>query len=118
MRLGIVDGNGKIARGHEFVDDAVNGGEELLQVLRHGSFFGHAVEGGVESFGALAIGYVAIKNVKGGGAAFDDQGRGGNGNIEQSSIAVAALGFERDLFAALEALRDPVRFGGAIGWKN
>ena len=81
-------------------------------------FFGDAIESGVEGFGALAIGDVAIDEVEGGAAAVDDQGSGGEGNIQQGAIAVAALGFESELFAALQTLRDPVGFGGAIGRKD
>ena len=118
MRLGIVKSDGEITSGHEFVDDAVDGGEELLEVFRSASLLGDAIQSGTEIFGALTIGNVAIDEVEGGAAAVDDQGSGREGNIQQGSIAVAALGFESKLFAPLQALRDPVRFGGAIRGKD
>ena len=115
MRFRIVNGDGEVAGAHEFVDDAVDGGEELLQVLGGAGLFGNAIEGGAESFGALALGDVAIDGVEGGDFAIDDQRSGGNGNVEQGAILREALGFESDGLAALEALRDPMCFGGAIG---
>ena len=50
----------KLRARHELVDDAVNGGEELLEILGGAGFFGNAIESGAESFGALALGDVAI----------------------------------------------------------
>ncbi len=72
----VVNCDGEIAGGHEFVDDAVGGGEELLEILRGAGLFGDAIESGAEGFGALALGNVAIDGVEGDGAAFDDQGSG------------------------------------------
>ena len=115
LRFRIVNGDGEIASAHEFVDDAVDGGEELLEILGGAGFFGDAIESGTESFGALALGDVAIDGVEGDGLAVDDQRSGGNGNVEQGSVLTAALGFEGDMFAALQALGDPFGFGGAIG---
>ena len=113
-----MNGDRKIAGRHEFIDDAVDGGKELLQILSGAGFFRGTVESRVESFGALAIGNVAVDEVKASAAPVDQQGSGGNGNIEQSSIAVTALSFEANLFAALQALRDPVKFGSTLGRKN
>ena len=39
LRFGIVNGDGEITSGHEFVDDAVNGGEELLEILSGARLF-------------------------------------------------------------------------------
>ena len=104
LRFRIVNGDGEVAGAHEFVDDAVDGGEELLQILRGAGFFGNAIESGAESFGALALGDVAIDGVEGGGLAIDDQRSGGNGNIEQGAVFAAALGFEGEAFAALRGI--------------
>ena len=114
LRFWVVNGDGKIAGAHEFIDDAMDGGEELLQVLGGAGLFGNAIEGGAESFGALALGDVAIDGGEGGGLAIDDQRRVGNGNIEQGAVFGKALGFESDGLAALEALHDPIGFGRAI----
>ena len=118
LGFGIVNGDGEVAGAHEFIDDAVDGGEELLEILGGAGFLGDAVESGAESFGALALGDVAIDGVEGDGLAVDDEGSGGNGNVEQAAVFAAALGFESEAFAALEALDDPLRFGGAIGGEN
>ena len=105
MRFGIVNGDGEVAGAHEFIDDAMDGGEELLQILGCAGLFGDAIEGGTESFGALALGDVAIDGGEGGGLAIDDQRCVGDGNIEQGTVFGKALGFESDGLAALEALR-------------
>src|SRR5580658_4567274 len=101
LRFGIVDGDG-----------------ELLEVLGGAGLFGNAIESGAESFGALALGDVAIDGVEGDGLAVDDEGSGGNGNVEQGAVLTSALSFEGDVLAALEALGDPFGFGGALGGKN
>ena len=77
-----MNGDGEIASRHEFIDDAVDGGKELLQIFGGAGFFCGAVERGVESFGALTIGNVAIDEVKAGATAIHNEGSGGNGNIE------------------------------------
>src|SRR5580698_6876135 len=118
LRLRIVNGDGKIARRHEFVDDAVDGGKELLQILSGAGFFGDGKESGIQSLGALAIGDIAIDEVVGCTAAVDDQGSGGERDIEQGSVAVATLSFEGKRFATLQTLCDPLRFRGAIWGKN
>src|SRR5207248_2075679 len=84
LRFGVEDGDGKVAGADEFVDDAVDGGEELLEILYGAGFLGDAIKSGAESLGALAAGDVAIQGVEGGGATADDKGGGGNGNIEQN----------------------------------
>src|SRR6267154_2303707 len=112
-----MNGDGKVAGAHEFVDDAVNGGEELLKILCGAGFFGNAIESGAESFGTLALRDIAIYGVEGGGPAVDDKGGAGDRNVEQGSIFVAALGFESQAFGALQALHDPLRLGGPF-WRK
>lgn len=73
LRFRIVNGDGEVAGAHEFIDDAVDGGEELLQVLGGAGLFGNAIEGGAESFGVFALRDVAIDVVEGGDFAIDDQ---------------------------------------------
>src|SRR6266404_4209816 len=114
----VVDDDGKIAGAHEFVDNTVDGGKKLLEILRGAGLFSDAIESGAEAFGAFALGNVAIDGVEGNGLAVDDQRSGGDANIEQGAVFTAALGFESEGFAALEALGDPLRFGRAIGRKN
>jgi len=118
LRFGIVNGDGEISGADEFIDDAVNGGEELLQILNGAGFFGNAIESGTESFGALALGDVAVDGVEGDGAAVDDERRSGDANVEQGAILTAALGFKSDIFAALQALDDPLGFQSAVGRKD
>src|ERR1700683_5148434 len=72
LRFGIVNGDGKVAGTHEFVDDAVDGGEELLEILRGAGLLGEAIETGAESFGALALGNVVINGIEGSGASAND----------------------------------------------
>ena len=103
LRFGILDDDGEVAGTHEFVDDAVDGGEELLEILRGAGFLGDAIESRAESFGALAAGNVAIVGVESIRAAGDDQGSGGDGDVDQGSVTAAALGFEGDLLAAQQA---------------
>ena len=79
----------------------MHGGKELLEILRRACFFGNAIQSGAESFGAFAAGDIAIHSAEGGGAATDDQGSGGNRDVEQSPVAAAAFGLEGNLFAAL-----------------
>ena len=110
--------DGEVTGAHEFVDNAVDGGEELLEILGGAGFLRDAIESRAESFGALTSGNVAIVGVESVGSAGNDQGSGGEGDVEQGSVVAAALGFEGDLLAALEALGDPLGFGGAIGRKN
>ena len=43
LRFGIVDGDGEIAGAHEFVNDAVDGGEELLEILSGAGLLGDAI---------------------------------------------------------------------------
>ena len=78
LRFGILKGDGEIAGAEKFVNDAVDGGEELLQVLCGAGLFGNAIESGAERFGALARGDVAIQDIESGSTAADDQGSGGD----------------------------------------
>src|ERR1700683_8385 len=115
LRFGIVNGDREVAGGHEFIDDAVGGGEELLACLRGAGLFGDAIESGAERFGALALRDVTIDGVEGDSLAADDQGRGGDGDVDQRFVMAAALGFESDLLAAPQASGSPIGFRGAVG---
>lgn len=73
-----MNGDGEVAGESEFVDDGVNGGEELLQVLGGAGFFSDPVKGRAESFGALAFGDIAINRVKSLYLAIDNERGGGD----------------------------------------
>ena len=51
LRFGVEDGDGKVAGADEFVDDAVDGGEELLEILYGAGFLGDFFANCVQNFG-------------------------------------------------------------------
>src|SRR6201999_1146949 len=110
--FGIVNGDGEIARAHEFVNDAVGGGEKLLKILRGAGFLRDAIKSGAKSFGAFALRDVAIDGIEGGDFAIESQRAGRDENIEQGAVFAVALSFESDVLAALQTLRNPFGFGG------
>ena len=75
VRFDVVNGDREVAGAHEFVDDAMNSSEELLEILGSAGFFGDAVEGRAQRLGALAFRDVAVVSAIGGGAAIDEKRR-------------------------------------------
>ena len=60
LRFRIVNHDEEIAGTHEFVDNAVDGGEELLEILGSAGFLGNAIESRAECFGTLAPGNIGM----------------------------------------------------------
>ncbi len=111
----IIERDVEVPRVHQLIDNAVHGGEELLQIVSAAALFGDPVERRTQRLHPLAIGDVVVSGIEARHLPIQQQRRARHGNIEQGSIFFSALRLQSDAFASGQRLRHPSRLRQTVG---